>query len=287
MAKNSQPPHQQFAANRLMVMAAPNGARRTRIDHPALPITPAELAACARQLVAVGVSVLHLHVRDEQGQHTLDVARYRDAITAIRAAVGDELILQVTTEAVGRYRADEQMNTVRELRPEAVSIALRELCPDGANEKECAQFFDWLHGERIWPQLILYNADDLRRFDAMRRRGIFATEQPHCLFVLGRYADNRPGDPAELDALLEVVDCSEFPWSVCCFGATELSALQHAARRGGHVRLGFENNLLLADGSVAGDNAVLAEQFIATTRMLPRRPATAAEVREQLLSLYA
>lgn len=266
-----------------MVMAAPNGARRTQQDHPALPVTPAELADCARQLVTAGTSVLHLHVRDEHGRHTLDVDRYRAATTAIRAAVGDDLVVQVTSEAVGQYRADQQMNMVRELRPEAVSLALRELSPDSGNEKECGQFFHWLYGERIWPQLILYDADDLRRFDDMRRRGLFATDHPHCLFVLGRYADSQSGKPAELDALLETTDCSQFPWAACCFGAQELEALQHAAMLGGHVRLGFENNLLLADGSVAGDNAALVAQFIATTRGTPRRPATAAEVRDQLL----
>lgn len=280
-------PHQQFAATRVMVMAAPNGARRTQHDHPALPITPTELAACAQRLVRAGVSVLHLHVRDDNGQHTLDVNRYREAIAAIRAAVGEDLILQVTSEAVGRYRADEQMNMVRELRPEAVSFALRELCPDGDNEKLCTQFFRWMHDERIWPQLILYDADDLRRFDSLRRRGLFATGRPHCLFVLGRYAGSRAGDPAELDALLAAADCGEFPWAACCFGGQELAAMCHATELGGHVRVGFENNLVLADGSVAGDNAALVEQLVSAIDGSPRRPATAAEVREQLQDLYA
>ena len=42
---------------------APNGARKTRQDHPALPITPAELAACAAACRDAGASMLHLHVR--------------------------------------------------------------------------------------------------------------------------------------------------------------------------------------------------------------------------------
>ncbi len=272
-------PHRQFAARHVIVLAAPNGARRTPSDHPALPITPAELARCARQLVAAGTAVLHLHVRDGQGGHTLDVGRYRDAIAAIRAAVGDTLILQVTSEAVGRYRTDEQMNMVRELRPEAVSLALRELCPDSGSEKSCALFCNWLQGERIWPQYIVYDRADLQRFDRLRRQGLFGSERPHCLLVLGRYADGLAGDVAELDALLETVDCSQFPWSVCCFGPAEQAVMQHALAHGGHVRIGFENNLLLADGSVAGDNAALVEQFVQSIAGGPRRPATAADVR--------
>ncbi len=277
-------PHLDFAAGRVMIMAAPNGARRGKEDHPRLPMTPAELADCAAALVDAGAAVLHLHVRDEAGQHTLDVGAYRAAIEAVRARVGDALILQVTTEAVGRYRPDEQMNLVRELRPEAVSLALRELCPDVDFESDVARFFGWVASEAIWPQYILYDADDLRRFDVLRKRGVLADERPHCLFVLGRYAAGLQGDPAELDALLQAADCTQFPWSVCCFGRSEQAAALAALEAGGHVRLGFENNLHLADGSVASDNAALIEQFVAASTASPRRPASADEVRDRLLA---
>lgn len=265
-----------------MVMAAPNGARRSRADHPKLPLTPDELAACAVELLDAGVSVLHLHVRDRNGRHTLDPGCYRAAIERIRRRVGDRLVLQVTTEAVGRYTADEQMAVVRELRPEAVSLALRELCPERA---ECAagEFLEWLAAERIWPQYILYSADDLRRFDSLRQRGVFAEDHPACLLVLGRYAQERAGDPAELNELLSSVDCTPFSWSVCCFGPRELEAALKAVPLGGHVRLGFENNLLLADGSAAGDNAALIAQFMTATGASLRRPASADDVRDVFL----
>ncbi len=125
----------------LVVMCAPNGARLGKSDHASVPLTPAELADCAEQLLACGVSVLHLHVRDKLGRHTLDVQAYSEAMTAIRERVGDELILQVTTEAVGAYGRQQQMALVRELRPEAVSLALRELCPDQDSIAECEPVF--------------------------------------------------------------------------------------------------------------------------------------------------
>lgn len=279
-------PHQQFAASRLMVMAAPNGARRTRRDHPALPITPAELAECASRLVEARVGVLHLHVRDEQGRHTLDPEYYRAAIAAIEAVTGDRLIAQVTSEAVGRYSAAEQMDMVRQLRPEAVSLALRELCPDMGAEKVAAPFFAWLVRERIWPQYILYDADDVCRFDNLRRRGVFGNERPHCLLVVGSYAGEQQGEIEELDAMRAAADCNEFPWSACCFGQRESSVMREAVSHGGHVRLGFENNLLLGDGGLARDNAALIESFLASIDAQPRRPATADEIREVLLTDY-
>lgn len=265
-----------------MIMAAPNGARRTQQDHPALPLTAGETAACAAELAEAGASVLHLHVRDPAGLHTLDAGHYRDAISAVRKSVGDHLVIQVTTEAVGRYQAGEQMAMVRELRPEGVSLALAELCPDESQLAVAAEFFAWLVKENIWPQYILYSAADVLRFDALRSQGVFASEQPDCLLVLGRYSSELQGDVSELTAMLDAVNCNQFPWSTCCFGSSELRASLLALERGGHVRLGFENNLMLADGTPASDNAALIKQFTAAAARSRRQPASADEVRERI-----
>ena len=270
-----------FSARNVIIMAAPNGARKTVHDHPALPITPTELADCAASLLAEGVAVLHLHVRDEQGRHTLDTDRYRRAIAAVRDRLGDGLVLQITTEAVGRYDRHEQMAVVRDLRPEAVSLALAELCPDVAAEPEAADFFAWLGRERVWPQYILYSADDARRFDDLRRRGVFGEDRPFCLLVLGRYSDKLEGDPLELDEILGGFDAASVPWAVCCFGRRENEAMLAATDRGGHVRIGFENNLLLSDGTPASDNAALIRQYRESARACGRRPATADDIRHR------
>lgn len=266
-----------------MVMCAPNGARRTHADHPALPVSAEELAYCAVKLRDSGVSVMHLHVRDEQGRHTLEADAYRAAMRSIRDTIGCDLVLQVTTEAVGRYSPDEQKALVRELRPEAVSLALRELCPDEEVESSAAAFFEWLVNEGIWPQYILHSAEDMQRFESLRRRGMFADDNPSCLLVLGRYPTRRMGDPAEIAAFLSTVDVNYCSWTVCCFGPHEHQAMLAAHDEGGHVRIGFENNLLLADGRLAADNAALVAQFTAAIEHSPRRPATADEVRETFM----
>ena len=270
-----------FSKRHVIVMCAPNGARKGSTDHPAVPITPAEIAGCAEEVLDQGVSVLHLHVRDEKGAHSLDPERYRAAIGAIRDRVGDALVLQVTTEAVGLYTREEQMASVRELRPEAVSLALRELVPSSAEEQEAASFFAWLERERIWPQYILYTPEEVQRFDELRRRGLFSSERPFVLLVLGRYSDASEGSLDELDAMLEAADCTAFPWAVCCFGSQEHAAARVATARGGHVRIGFENNLILSDGSVARDNAALIRQYCDTGIANNRRPATAADIRSE------
>jgi uncharacterized protein (DUF849 family) len=269
----------QFSSEKIMVMSAPNGARRSQSEHPALPISSQELAQNAVALRNAGVSVLHLHVRDDRGGHSLDVGLYRHAIDAIRERVGDDLILQVTTEAVGLYSSAEQMAIVRELKPEAVSLALREICPDQKDEKTAVAFFEWMRDEQVWPQYIVYSVAELERLDAMRRRGVFGSDTPFVMLVLGNYIDGRAGEVSDLEAMLNSIDCTAFPWSVCCFGPIENAVMLAAAARNGHVRIGFENNIVMADGSIAPDNVALIRQFTAESNALIRSPASAAEVR--------
>ena len=274
----------ELAPKKVMVMSAPNGARRGHADHEALPITPQESADDALALLEAGVCILHLHVRDDDGAHSLDAGRYRDAITAIRKKVGDDLVIQVTTEAVGRYSSAEQIALVRELRPEAVSLALREICPDESDESAAAEFFAWQRKVGIWPQYILYSVDDVLRFDDMRRRGVFSDDAPFAMFVLGKYDSGAPGSVTELNAMLAVTERAEYPWATCCFGRNENEVMLAATKLGGHVRLGFENNLHLPDGMLAADNAALIRRYVGDSSASGRQPATAIDVRTAFLA---
>jgi uncharacterized protein (DUF849 family) len=271
-----------------VISVAPTGARRGKSDHPALPITPAEIAEDAVACAAAGASVLHLHVRDGQDQHSLDVGRYRDAIASVRAATGDDLIVQVTTEAVGRYTRHEQMALVRELRPQAVSLAVRELVSDDAAADEAIDFFAWAHEAGIGLQFIVYDADDTRRLievrlkaEATNDRAVasgFSRKAPHALFVLGRYSTAQRALPRDLLPFLEQWP-QEWPWTACAFGPHEAACLADALTLGGHVRVGFENNLLRPDGTPSSGNAEQVAYVRDLALRAHRRPATAAEAR--------
>ena len=264
-----------------IVMSAPNGARRGKDDHASLPITPDELANCADSVADAGASILHLHVRDEQRSHSLDPDRYRAATKAVRDRVGERLIIQITTEACSLYSTEEQMAAVRELKPEAVSLALKELCPDAEAEPAAAEFFAWLNKEEVMPQYILYGAEDVDRFSDLRHRGVIPDDWPFVLLVLGRYTDSLTGDPDLLNGYIEGLQ-QDVTWMMCCFGETENIAVTKAARLNGHARVGFENNLVLPDGSIAPDNAALVKIAASTASDAGRRVADADEVRQML-----
>jgi 3-keto-5-aminohexanoate cleavage enzyme len=266
----------------MMLMVAPNGARRAKAEHPALPITAAEIGSCAAACAAAGAAAIHVHARDAGGGHILDPVAFQEIFTAIRAGVGTRLILQATTEAVGRYTAAEQLAFARTLRPEAISFALREIVPDAAHERPAAETLAWLHRERVWIQYILYEPAELSRLVELHARGVIPDQRPSLLFVLGRYAQGQIADPADLLGFLHGLDRRDWPWSVCAFGPAEGSAVMLAAGLGGHARVGFENNLELADGTRAGDNAALVSQAVRIAR-LGRRSLLSADAARELL----
>jgi uncharacterized protein (DUF849 family) len=225
--------------------------------------------------------MIHLHVRDDQGGHLLDAQAYRVATAAVRDAVGSDMIIQITTEAVGIYSVDEQIAVVKELKPEAVSLAVRELCPRAEDEIRAGRFFSWVQQERISPQYILYSADDVLRFNSLRERGLIPGDNISVLYVLGRYSETGASSAAELLPMLSAAG-SDVIWSVCAFGATEASCMLVAAGLGGHARVGFENNIQLLDGGVAANNGALINQVAEGIGPMGRHIASGFEARSLL-----
>ncbi|PLX39493.1 MAG: hypothetical protein C0606_03015 [Hyphomicrobiales bacterium] len=271
-----------------LIMVAPNGARRTTADHPALPMTAAALGATARACEEAGAGAIHLHVRAPDGTHILDAGLYEEATAAVRRETSPDFVVQITTEAVGRYQPPEQMAVVRAVKPEAFSVAVRELFPqdDTAAEKDGAAFLAWCHDEKIAAQYILYSDQDLRRFAELSRRGIIPGDRWSTLFVLGRYSKDFQSDPNELRPFLEVLhempEGERLSWMVCAFGQAESTVAAAALSLGGNVRVGFENNLWLADGSVAADNAALVSLAAQSRETIGLTAAKGADARRIL-----
>lgn len=264
------------------ISVAPNGAYKTKKDHPKLPMTAKELAETAAACRDAGAAMIHLHVRDPDGVHLLDEHAYRTATAAVTRAVGRDLVVQITSEAGGRYNRHQQMAVVRAVAPEAVSISLREIVPDAAAEGDAASFYAGLRGEGIFIQTILFTPEEVARYYDLRERGVLGEGKDFLLFVLGRYTPGQVSVPADLLPFLSVFR-GDVPWAMCAFGRHEHACALTAAALGGHVRVGFENNLHTSDGSVAADNSVLVGQAADGARFLARPIGTA----EALRGLYS
>lgn len=232
------------------IMVAPTGARRTRADHPALPVTIPEIVQTAAACHTAGADALHLHVRDTNGAHTLDAGLYLEALGDLAAAVPD-MPVQITTEAAGLFDVAAQLACLRAVKPAWASISVREIqrAPDMAHKVygTCADA-----GTRV--QHILYDTADLALLADWHARGIVQPDQTDLLFVLGRYTTGQTATPDDLSPFLDAAP-AQARWMLCAFGHHEHACLHAAAQRGGALRVGFENNLNDDAGHRFADNA--------------------------------
>jgi uncharacterized protein (DUF849 family) len=161
-------------------------------------------------------------------------------------------------------------------------VAVRELIPDAGHEAAAGDFLRWCADTGIAPQFILYDADDLAAFHDLVARGVIPGRRHFLLYVLGRYTAGQRSHPADLLPFVCAGAGLEEPWMLCAFGERETACATAAAALGGHVRVGFENNLCLPDGRIAPDNAALVAAAAEGARAIGRPLADAADLRASM-----
>jgi len=254
-----------------VIMAAPNGGRRTRADHPALPITITECVECGVACEEAGADAIHVHLRDADGGHLLDAGGYREMIAGLRAATPG-LAVQITTESIGRYGPVDQMAVVRDTRPDFASCALRELLED---EPAALRFYAEMAEAGVGIQHILYTEADIARLRALRAEDRLRGDLS-VILVIGSYPDGGGTAPDTLARYLAALDGAAGAWMVCGFGAHETRLAAAAMALGGHARVGFENALVMADGRAAPDMAARVAEVAALRSGLGLGPSDAA-----------
>lgn len=253
-------------------MVAPNGARKTTRDHPAIPVTDEDLIETAMSCYDAGARGLHAHIRTEQQTHLLDVERYETLISNLNERLPN-LEVQVTSEAAGVYESDAQIDLLSRINAPWVSVAIREILRSQDLEK-LQPFFYRLHNKsRV--QFILYDADDVKTLASLIDQSIIQTEVIEVLYVLGRYSADQESTPEQLDPFLDIRDrfkktCIPIREMICAFGKGQIPCLLRAASEGIDLRIGFENGIWLPDGTIAENNAALVSALLES---LPDRAA--------------
>ena len=245
------------------LMVAPNGARKSKKDHPNLPITISEIVEEAKNCFQKGANAIHAHVRDQEGNHSLDIGLYKELIKELKIKVPD-LPVQITTEAVGKYSPKDQINVVEKIFPEAASVALIEMIPDKNDTNLAQKFYKFSIESNIQIQHILYSVNDLRVFLHLVKNKIIPQHNLQVLYVLGRYEKSFQSSTNDLDPfILEHKSIlTSIDWGVCAFGKAETDCLIKAFSLGGKLRVGFENNFYNKDGSFAETNADRVSEIV-------------------------
>ncbi len=207
-----------------------------------------------------------MHIRDTAGKHSLDSTEYRETMTELARTVPD-MAVQVTTESAGIFAVPDQFACLRGVRPAAASVSVREI----ARAPELApQVYAFAADNGIKVQHILYEQADLDQLKAWLADGTVPDDMRAVILVLGKYAPPQNAQPDDLAPFVNALGGAFPDWTVCAFGHQEHAVLTEAIRLGGHVRVGFENNICRPDGTPAKDNAENVARIAAAARAMGR-----------------
>ena len=240
------------------IMVAPSGARKTKSDHPEIPISIPDTVETAKSCHEAGADAIHLHVRNADGSHSIDAGQYREAIGELKRVVPN-MDVQVSTEYAGIYAVTDQLQTLADLAPDWASISVREIARDMSLADRvygtCAD-----NGTVV--QHILFDAADAEQLRHWQEKGLVRADQNSAILVLGRYTKDMNSDPEALAPFVESLPPLR-RWMLCAFGPQEHACLLQAAELGGDIRVGFENSTVDAYGAPHMNNADSVRKLVA------------------------
>ena len=265
---------------KLIITAALSGAETTREDQPNLPVTVEEIAEAAHECCRAGAALIHLHVRKDDGSPTQDTAIFKAAMERIRAKC--DVIIQISTGGAVWMSAEERVQPLA-LKPEMASLTAGTVNFGddifSNPSKYLEKFARVMQEQGVKPEIEVFEVGMINNALYLSRKGLI--EKPmHYDFVMGV-----PGAiPANLKNLLHLVESIPpgSTWTVAGIGRHELPMATMAILLGGHVRVGFEDNIFYEKGVLARSNAQLVERVARIARIHGREVATPGEARRIL-----
>jgi 3-keto-5-aminohexanoate cleavage enzyme len=272
----------------MVITAAMVGAEVTRAQTPYLPLTAAEIAEDAVRCREAGAAMVHLHVRAGDGKPSQDPELFRAAIRAIRARC--DVLVQVSTGgAVGMSAAERcgPLELTGADRPDMATLTTGTVNFGDEvflNPRPLIREIASRIRERgLRPEIECFDAGMVDEARALAKEGLLSLPA-HFDFVLG-VGGALAASVEALDFLRAYLPPGS-TWTCAAMGRHQLPFVELAARRGGHARVGLEDNLYLSKGVLARGNFELVAEAARQARACGRTPATPQEARA-LLGLEA
>ena len=264
----------------LILTAAIVGAEVTRAQTKYLPITPIEIGVEAALCQAAGASVIHLHVREDDGRSTQSAERFAAAIEEIRKR--SDCIVQVTTGGAVGMSIDERADCLR-CGPEMATLNCGTLnFGDDVfvnSRPDIRRLAQKIRASGAMPELECYEVGHVE--EALRLHAEDAVGVPlHFQFVLGI-----PGGIGATEANVRFMAAlmpEHATWGVAAVGRFQKPMTELAMRLGGHARVGLEDNIYLSKGVLAEGSSPLVAAAAAYARSMDRPIASASRAREML-----
>ena len=267
---------------KLIITAAICGAEVLKEHNPAVPYTIEECVREAKSAVEAGASIIHLHVRHDDGTPTQDRNRFKAVMDAIRAECPEVIIQPSTGGAVGM--SDDERLQPTELNPEMATLDCGTLNFGGddvfMNTENTIKYF----GKRmielgIKPELEVFDKSMIDMALRLAKKGYIESPM-HFDLVMGVNG----GISGELRDFVFLRGSlpHDATYTVAGVGRYEFSLAAAAIVDGGHVRVGLEDNVYIAKGVLAKSNGELVEKVVRLAKELGREIATPAEARKIL-----
>lgn len=268
--------------DKLIITACICGAEVMKENNPAVPYTVEEIAEQAYGAYKAGASIIHLHVRYDDGTPTQDLERFRACFEAIRAKCPDVIIQPSTGGAVGMTN-DERLQPIQ-LNPEMATLDCG-TCNFGGDdifvntENMIKDFGEKMIARNIKPEVEVFDKGMIDMAVRLNKKGYIKSPM-HFDFVMG-VNGGISGTPRDLVFMAGSIPEGS-TWTVAGVGRFEIPMITMGIIMGGHVRVGFEDNVYLSKGVLAKSNAELVEKVVRIANELGREIATPAEARQIL-----
>ncbi|MCU0900874.1 MAG: 3-keto-5-aminohexanoate cleavage protein [Cypionkella sp.] len=271
-----------------ILCVAITGSLPTKADNPAVPITITEQIESTHEAFEAGASIVHAHVRDDEGKPTSDPERFARLKEGIETHCPG-MIIQLSTG--GRSGAGKTRGGMLPLRPDMASLSV------GSNNfptrvyENPPDLVDWLAAEMltygIKPEIEAFDLSHILKAADMHKKGQLVGT-PYVQFVMG-VKNAMPADRDVFNYYIHTVKRlfgPDAPWCAAGIGPNQIVLNDWAISSGGHARTGLEDNVRLDKTTLAPSNAALIRRAAELCEKYERPVATWRQAR-QILGLAA
>ena len=268
--------------DKLIISACICGAEVTKENNPAVPYTVEEVVREAKSAYDAGAALIHLHVRWDDGTPTQDKGRFQEMVDAIRKECPDVIIQPSTGGAVGMTDLERLQSTEITPTPEMATLDCG-TCNFGGDEifintdNTIANFGDIMQERGIKPECEVFDKGMIDLALKAAKKGHI--QYPiHFDFVLGVQMTATVRDLVIMATSIP----ADSTWTATGIGKNAWGIAAATIAMGGHVRVGFEDNVYMSKGVLAKSNGEMVERVVQMAKLLNREVATPAVARDIL-----
>lgn len=279
-----------MAKKKTIITAAVTGAWPKKENNPNVPMTPQEIADDVYACWKAGAAVAHLHMRDDEGNGTMDTAKFEETVNLIHTKYPDcDIVLNLTTS--GDIHADDEIRVahVKKLKPEMASYDCGSM--NWLNSglflntpkflTDCGLLFQELG---VKPEIEAFDPGMIGNAAYYIKKGVLKTPV-HFQFCMG-CANGIAGSMKNLIFMKETADelvgKGNYTWSCFGVGHSAMEMLYGAVALGGNIRVGMEDNVMYAKGQLAESNVQFIERAVRVIKEYGKEVATPDEARQIL-----